>query len=175
MKYGLPASKNGEDDMTTPIEKETVATVHYTGTLPEDGSEFDSSKGGDPLSYLVGHNQMIPGFEEEMMGATVGEKRTFTLTPERAYGDRSEEAIQKGPLSQFPEGIEVGTTLIAETDVGPMPITVSAIDGDEVTIDMNHPLAGKALTFEVEVVGVRTASEQEITHGHAHGSLGQDH
>ena len=161
--------------MTTPFEKDTVATVHYTGTLPENGSEFDSSKGGEPLSYLVGHGQMIPGFEEEMMGATVGETRTFTLTPERAYGDRNEEGIQKGVLSQFPEGIEVGSTLIADTDIGPMPITVSAIDGDEVTIDMNHPLAGKALTFEVEVVGVRTASEQETAHGHAHGSHGHDH
>ena len=161
--------------MTTPIEKDTVATVHYTGTLPEDGSEFDSSKGGEPLSYLVGHGQMIPGFEEEMMGATVGETRTFTLTPERAYGDRNEEGIQKGSLAQFPEGIEVGTTLIADTEIGPMPITVSAIDGDEVTIDMNHPLAGKALTFEVEVVGVRPATEQETSHGHAHGSHGHDH
>ncbi len=161
--------------MTTPIEKDTVATVHYTGTLPEDGSEFDSSKGGDPLSYLVGHGQMIPGFEEEMMGATVGETRTFTLTPERAYGDRNEEGIQKGETSQFPEGIEVGTTLIAETEIGPMPITVSAIDGDEVTIDMNHPLAGKALTFEVEVVEVRPANEQEISHGHAHGEHGHNH
>ena len=151
--------------MTRPIGKDTVATVHYTGTLPEDGSEFDSSKGREPLSYLVGHGQMIPGFEEEMMGATVGETRTFTLTPERAYGDRNEEGIQKGPLSQFPEGIEVGTTLVAETEIGQMPITVSAIDGDEVTIDMNHPLAGKALTFEVEVIGVRDPSEKELPTG----------
>ena len=147
------------------IEKDTIATVHYIGTLPDDGSEFDSSKGKEPLSFLVGHGQMIPGFEEEMMGATVGEKRIFTLAPERAYGLRNEDGIQKGPRSQFPQDIKVGITLIAETEMGQVPITVSAIEGDEVTIDMNHPLAGKALRFEVEVIKVRNASENELPAG----------
>ena len=75
------------------VEKDMVASVHYTGTFPEDGEEFDSSKGSEPLSFLVGHKQMIPGFEREMMGATVGEKRTFTLPPEDAYGQPSDENV----------------------------------------------------------------------------------
>ena len=84
------------------MEKDMIASVHYTGTL-KDGEEFDSSEGRDPLTFLVGHMQMIPGFEEEMMGAGVDESRTFTLTPERAYGMRDESGILEIPRDQFPE------------------------------------------------------------------------
>ena len=80
--------------MANKIEQDTVACVHYTGTFP-NGEVFDSSKGREPLTYLVGHGQMIPGFEQEMLGADVGEKRDFTLTPDRAYGERDEGAVQQ--------------------------------------------------------------------------------
>ena len=83
------------------IEKNTIASVHYTGTLPESGETFDSSEGRDPLTFLVGHGQMIPGFEAELMGAKVGDKKTFTLSPDKAYGPRDDAAILQIPRAQF--------------------------------------------------------------------------
>ena len=154
------------------VEANAVATVHYTGTLPESGEVFDSSEGRDPLTFLVGHKQMIPGFEEELMGAEKGERRTFTLEPERAYGQKMEEAIQTIPKDMFGDiEPEVGMTLMS--DVGPFNVT--AVDGDTVTVDFNHKLAGETLEFSVEVVDVRPASEEELTHGHAHGPGGHNH
>lgn len=156
----------------TKIGNDKVASVHYTGTLPESGEVFDSSEGRDPLTFLVGHKQMIPGFEEEMMGAEVGEKREFTLTPERAYGQRMEEAVQQIDKSQFGELIpEVGMMLMS--DIG--PFTVTSIDGDHVTVDFNHKLAGESLHFSVNVVEIRDATEEEIAHGHVHGPGGHHH
>tara|TARA_B110000003_G_scaffold249045_1_gene261103 strand:+ start:3814 stop:4287 length:474 start_codon:yes stop_codon:yes gene_type:complete len=154
------------------VEANSIATVHYTGTLPESGEVFDSSEGRDPLSFLVGHKQMIPGFEEELMGAEKGERRTFTLEPERAYGQKMEEAIQTIPKDMFGDiEPEVGMTLMS--DVGPFNVT--AVDGDTITVDFNHKLAGETLEFSVEVVDVRPASEEELSHGHAHGPGGHEH
>lgn len=154
------------------VEANAVATVHYTGTLPESGEVFDSSEGRDPLTFLVGHKQMIPGFEEELMGAEKGERRTFTLEPERAYGQKMEEAIQTIPKDMFGDiEPEVGMTLMS--DVGPFNVT--AVDGDTITVDFNHKLAGETLEFSVEVVDVRPASEEELSHGHAHGPGGHNH
>ena len=104
----------------TKIENNTVARVHYTGTLPETGEVFDSSEGREPLTFLVGHKQMIPGFERELMGAGVGEKVEFTLSPEDAYGLQNPDAIQQVPVEMF-GGItpEVGMTLMS--DLGTIP------------------------------------------------------
>ncbi len=157
--------------MTT-IEKDAVASVHYTGTLPESGEVFDSSEGRDPLTFLVGHKQMIPGFEEELMGAEKGERRTFTLEPERAYGPRIPEAIQKIPSEMFGE-ITPEPGMILMSDVG--PFNVVSVDETTVTVDFNHKLAGETLQFSVEVVDVRAASEEELAHGHAHGPGGHEH
>ena len=157
--------------MTT-VEKDVVASVHYTGTLPESGEVFDSSEGRDPLMFLVGHKQMIPGFEEELMGAAKGERRTFTLEPERAYGEKIPEAIQQIPIAMFGDiAPEPGMTLMS--DVG--PFNVASVDGDIVTVDFNHKLAGETLQFSVEVVDVRAATAEEIDHGHAHGPGGVEH
>jgi FKBP-type peptidyl-prolyl cis-trans isomerase SlyD len=154
------------------VEANAIATVHYTGTLPGSGEVFDSSEGRDPLSFLVGHKQMIPGFEEELMGAEKGERRTFTLEPDRAYGQKMEEAIQTIPKDMFGDITpEVGMTLMS--DVGPFNVT--AVDGDTITVDFNHKLAGETLEFSVEVVDVRPASEEELSHGHAHGPGGHEH
>ena len=154
------------------VEANAVATVHYTGTLPGSGEVFDSSEGRDPLTFLVGHKQMIPGFEEELMGAKKGERRTFTLEPDRAYGQKMEEAIQTIPKDMFGDiEPEVGMTLMS--DVG--PFNVAAVDGDTITVDFNHKLAGETLEFSVEVVDVRPASEEELSHGHAHGPGGHEH
>lgn len=158
--------------MTDTVAENTVASVHYTGTLPASGEVFDTSEGRDPLTFLVGHKQMIPGFEEEMMGAKVGERRTFTLEPERAYGQRMEDAVQKIEREQFGDITpEVGMMLMS--DIG--PFTVTAVDDQLVEVDFNHKLAGETLEFSVEVVEVRAASEEEIAHGHAHGPGGHHH
>ncbi len=154
------------------IEKDAVASVHYTGTLPETGEVFDSSEGRDPLTFLVGHKQMIPGFEQELMGAEKGERRTFTLEPERAYGEKIAEAIQQIPSEMFGDiKPEPGMTLMS--DVG--PFNVVSVEGETVTVDFNHKLAGETLQFSVEVVDVRSASPEELAHGHAHGPGGHQH
>ena len=142
------------------LETNKVAIVHYTGTLPDTGEVFDSSEGREPLTFLVGHKQMIPGFEEEMIGAAVGEQREFTLEPERAYGERIEAAVQQIEKSQFGDLVpEVGMMLMS--DIG--PFSVSAIVGELVTGDFNHKLAGKNLHFSVTVVDVRDATDEEIS------------
>ncbi|HIF16704.1 MAG TPA: peptidylprolyl isomerase [Candidatus Poseidoniales archaeon] len=158
------------------MEKDMIASVHYTGTL-KDGEEFDSSEGRDPLTFLVGHMQMIPGFEEEMMGAGVDESRTFTLTPERAYGMRDETGILEIPRDQFPEEmeLEVGMTLVADMENGPAPFNILEVDDSIVKADFNHKLAGESLTFTVKIVELRKASEEELAHGHAHGPGGHHH
>jgi len=164
--------------MTAKVSKDMVASVHYTGTLPDSGEEFDSSMEREPLTFLVGHGQMIPGFEEEIMGAEIGEKREFTLTPERAYGARDEEAMIKIPRAQFAQleeasKLEVSMQLVAQMPHGPAPFTIVELDDEDVTADFNHALAGKSLTFNVEVVEVRQASEEEVQHGHVHPVPGQ--
>ena len=162
------------------IQNNAVATVHYTGTLPDTGEVFDSSEGRDPLVFLVGHRQMISGFEEEMMGAKVGERRTFTLEPERAYGNRQEENVTTFPRAHFAAveaevPLEVGMTLVADMIDGPRPFSILAVDEETIRADFNHQLAGKSLTFSVEVVELRAAEESEISHGHVHGKGGVIH
>ena len=162
--------------MSDTVEQDSVATVHYTGTFV-DGVQFDSSEGKDPLVFMVGHRKMIPGFEQEILGAKVGEKREFTLTPDRAYGERDDSAIQKIERSQLPDGmeLEVGMVVGAHSDQGPIQFTITEIDGEVVSADFNHQMAGKTLRFEVEVVDVRAASEEELAHGHVYGPGGYQH
>ena len=156
----------------TKIDNNTVAIVHYTGTLPDTGEIFDSSVDREPLAFLVGHKQMIPGFERELMGLAAGEKVEFTLSAEDAYGSHNPDAVQQVPKDMF-GGItpEIGMTLMS--DLGPFRVT--EINGDLITADFNHALAGKSLTFNVEVVEVREATAEEISHGHAHGPGGVQH
>tara|TARA_B100000683_G_C12503948_1_gene558467 strand:- start:637 stop:1140 length:504 start_codon:yes stop_codon:yes gene_type:complete len=162
------------------VKNNTVARVHYTGTLPDSGEVFDSSEGRDPLTFLVGHGKMIPGFERELMGAKIGERRTFTLAPEDAYGQPIDEAIMDVPRAQFAmieeqTELEVGMQLITQLPHGPAPFIVKALTDESVTADFNHKLAGESLTFSVEVVELREADESEIAHGHAHGPGGVEH
>ncbi len=158
--------------MTT-IDNDKVAMVHYRGTFPEDGEEFDSSHDGEPLGYLVGHKSMIPGFEREMMGAKVGEKREFTLMAEDAYGEETEEAVMEIPAAEFPEDMEMDLGMTLMSAMG--PFRVVGITDTTIKCDFNHPLSGRALKFEVEVVDVRDASEEELEHGHVHGEGGHQH
>ena len=158
--------------MTT-IENDTVASVHYTGTFPDSGDEFDSSRGGEPLTFLVGHKGMIPGFEREMMGAEIGDSRTFTLEPDDAYGMPSDELVQEVPRDMFPEEMPLDLGMMLMSDGGPFRIV--AITDDTVRCDFNNPMAGKTLHFEVEVMDVRAATPDELAHGHAHGPGGHHH
>lgn len=159
------------------VKENMVASVDYTGTLPDSGEVFDSSEGREPLSFLVGHKQMIPGFEDEIMGSKVGEKKEFTLSSERAYGDRDENAVQQIAREQFTQleeeaKLEVGMQLVAQGQEGPMPFIISELSDDMVTADFNHALAGQALKFNVEIVDLREATDDEQAHGHAHGADG---
>ena len=154
-----------------------VASVHYKGTLPENGEVFDSSEGREPLTFLVGHKQMIPGFEEEIMGAKVGETREFTLSSDRAYGDRDNDAVMEIPREQFAQleqeaTLETGMQLVAQMPHGPSPFTITSLTEETVTADFNHALAGQSLTFSVEIVELREATEEELAHGHVHGPDG---
>lgn len=159
------------------IADNTVARVIYTGKF-EDGEVFDTNEGGEPLTFLVGHGQMISGFEEELMGAGVGDRRSFTLTPDRAYGHRNEDHFQVVEKSVFGTEmpIEVGVSSYAQTEDGGMTMfTITKIEGDQVTVDFNHVMAGKTLNFSVEVIEVRDATREELSHGHAHGPGGHHH
>ena len=153
------------------VEQDSVVSVMYTGTFPESGEVFDSNVNQQPLVFLVGHGNMIEGFEHEMLGAAMGETREFTLTPERAYGSRDDANVQSIPRSQFPEGmeLEVGMVLGAQSDQGPMQFTVVDVNDEIVIVDLNHQMAGHTLHFSVEVVEIREATSDELAHGHAHG------
>jgi len=153
------------------VEQDSVVSVMYTGTFPESGEVFDSNVNQQPLVFLVGHGNMIEGFEQEMLGAAMGETREFTLTPERAYGSRDDANVQSIPRSQFPEGmeLEVGMVLGAQSDQGPMQFTVVDVNDEIVIVDLNHQMAGHTLHFSVEVVEIREATSDELAHGHAHG------
>ena len=138
-----------------------TATVHYRGTL-EDGSEFDNSHTrGEPLTFTVGSGQMIPGFDSAVDGMTIGETLTITLTPDQAYGEVNPEAQTTFPKSGFPEGVELveGMPVPLKTPTGQTAIgRLTEQQEDTATIDLNHPLAGQTLQFEIELVGVTTTT-----------------
>jgi len=130
--------------------------VNYTGTF-EDGTEFDSSEGREPLEVTVGSGQVIPGFEMGLLGMAVGDKKTITITPEEGYGQIREDLIADVPKSQFPPelNLTVGQQLQSQQPDGRvMNVTVKDIKDTMVTIDANHPLAGKTLLFDVELVEI---------------------
>jgi FKBP-type peptidyl-prolyl cis-trans isomerase 2 len=139
-----------------PKSGETVR-VHYRGTL-SDGSEFDSSAGREPLEFEIGSGQVIPGFDAAVIALEPGEKVTVTIPAADAYGDPQPEGLQKFPLTAFPSTPEVGWAVELGGPNGErIPATIAAIDGEEVTLDFNHPLAGQDLTFEIELVEVVSA------------------
>ncbi len=129
--------------------------VHYKGTL-DDGSVFDSSEGHDPISFTLGEGDVIPGFENAIEGMSIGDKKTSRMEPGDAYGDRREELVFTVGKDQMPEGeVEVGDMLqVGFPDGSSSAVTVAAVTDSSVELDANHPLAGKALTFELELVGI---------------------
>jgi peptidylprolyl isomerase len=136
------------------IENGNVVDVHYTGKLT-DGSVFDSSEGRDPLRFQIGSGQIIPGFENAVIGKNVGDKVTITIEPSEAYGEQREDLFVKIPTDKLPGEVEVGQLLEATSEDGrSSQVLVHEIHEDHVVINGNHPLAGKELVFDIEVVSV---------------------
>ncbi|MEJ5172509.1 MAG: peptidylprolyl isomerase [Hydrogenothermaceae bacterium] len=158
------------------VENRNVVSFEYVLRDKETGEVIDSSA-GNPLTFLVGAHQIIPGLESRMIGMKEGEKRTIEVPAEEAYGEVDPNLIQQAPREYF-QGIdlEVGMPLQAQTPEGHV-ISMVVVDFDEntVTVDLNHPLAGRDLVFDIEVVHIREATPDEILHGHAHGQGGIIH
>lgn len=157
------------------IEQDKVAQIEYT--LKDHAGEVMDASNGQPLAYLHGHHNLIPGLENELKGKTVGDKFNVTVVAAEAYGEINPALIQQVPseLFQGVENIEVGMRFEAQSDQGMQSVEIKAVEGDQVTVDANHPLAGHDLTFDVEVMDVRDASAEELEHGHAHGAGGHQH
>ena len=138
------------------VQTGQTVSIHYVGTF-EDGTEFDSSRGrGEPLAVQVGVGQVIPGFDEALQGMAIGEVKNISLSPEKAYGPRIEDAVQAVPKNAFPEDFQLieGAQVQGQGPAGPVLATIQSWDESTVTVDMNHPLAGKSLNFEIELVSV---------------------
>lgn len=158
------------------ITNKCVASFHYTLTNAS-GEVIDSSEGRDPLGYLHGASNIVPGLEKELEGKAAGDKLSVVVKPEDGYGQYDENLKQELPRSMFSgvETIEAGMEFHAQTQNGMQVVSVSKVDGDNITVDGNHPLAGQDLHFDVEITEVRDATEEEIEHGHVHGEGGHEH
>jgi FKBP-type peptidyl-prolyl cis-trans isomerase SlyD len=155
------------------IKKDSVVTFNYT-LKDDDGTVIDNSSPDEPLAYLHGHGNLVPGLERELEGKAAPDKLSVKVTPADGYGEYSRELIQKVPRRTLKgiAKITVGMRLHAQTERGPRPVTVTAVTGDMVTLDGNHPLAGKNLNFDIEILDVREATAEELEHGHVHGPGG---
>lgn len=158
------------------IADRTVATFHYT-LRDAQGQVLDSSSGGEPLSYLHGSGHIVPGLERQMAGHSTGDRFTAEVGPEDAYGLSDPALVQQVARQQFQgvDELEVGMQFQADAGRHAQMVTITAIDGDQVTVDANHPLAGATLHFDIEITDVRAATAEELSHGHAHGPGGHHH
>jgi FKBP-type peptidyl-prolyl cis-trans isomerase SlyD len=158
------------------IARDSVVSIHYT--LRDDaGDIIDSSAEREPLAYLHGYGNIVPGLERELEGKAVGDKLSVKVSAAEGYGEHENQLIQKIPRRSLRgiSNIRIGMQLHAQTPHGTRVVTVTHIAGDMITIDGNHPLAGKSLNFEVEITDVRQATEEELSHGHVHGEGGHHH
>lgn len=158
------------------ITQNSVVYIHYTLTN-DAGEVLDSSRGNDPLAYLHGGGNIIPGLENALVGKKPGDKLQVRVDPKQGYGERNPELVQDVPRRAFQgiSDIKPGMSFQAQSSQGPMQVTVTRVVGDMVTVDGNHPLAGEHLNFDVEITEVRTATEEELSHGHVHGAGGHHH
>jgi FKBP-type peptidyl-prolyl cis-trans isomerase SlyD len=158
------------------ISPDQVVSIHYT--LRDDtGEVIDRSAEGEPLAYLHGRGQLIVGLERELTGREAGDRLEVKIGPAEGYGEYDRELVQQVPRRAL-KGVgqlRVGLRLQAQTPEGPRAVTVTQLTGDMVTLDGNHPLAGKTLHFQVEVAAVRAATAEELAHGHVHGAGGHHH
>ena len=157
------------------ISKHKVVSMDHTLT-DDQGTVIDTSKGREPLAYIQGIGNIIPGLEAALEGRTEGESVTVRVEPEQGYGERDETLLRVVPRNLFDvEEIQAGMQFHAQSEQGTEVVTVIGVTDEEVTVDSNHPLAGVALNFDVTIVEVRDASEEELSHGHVHGPGGHDH
>ena len=161
------------------IEKDKVVSFHYRLTDSE-GKLLEESHGGDALAYLHGHNNMLTGLEQALEGKKAGESFSITLPPEQAYGLRQENAVQRVPIKHVVKAsrrskYQPGDVVQINTSQGHRDVIVVKAGLKNIDVDTNHPFAGKTLTFAVDIVAVRDATEDEIAHGHAHGVGGHHH
>ncbi|WP_166837996.1 FKBP-type peptidyl-prolyl cis-trans isomerase [Rheinheimera pleomorphica] len=159
------------------ISNNSVVQFHYTLTDAQTGKQIESSHGSHPLLYLHGHQQMLPALEQALTGKAAGDKLDLTLTPQQAYGERDENAIQSIQVKHLlgAKKWQPGMTAVVQTEHGQRQVTIVKVGMFKADVDTNHPLAGKTLQFAIDVLAVREASEEEIAHGHAHGEGGHHH
>ena len=157
------------------ISRDTVVTLHYTLT-GEDGTVIDASS-NEPLSYLHGHGNIIPGLEQALEGTETGFQSRVTIEPEHGYGERRDDMVIGVAREQFDPGMDLkpGLQVMANGPQGDVIFTIVEVGDDEVTLDGNHPLAGQRLHFDVEITDVRKATDEELSHGHVHGAGGHHH
>ncbi|MDG1706087.1 MAG: peptidylprolyl isomerase [Porticoccaceae bacterium] len=159
------------------IKDNSAVSFHYSLT-DDEGQQLDSSAGKEPLAYLHGAGNIIPGLENALTGKAVGDSMTVAVSAAEGYGEVQQELIQDVPRTSFQgiEQIEVGMQFEAQTGQGgTVPVTVTAVTDETVTVDGNHPLAGKNLNFDVSIEAVRDATAEELEHGHVHGPGGHEH
>lgn len=158
------------------IAPDAVVSIHYTLTS-DSGETLDSSAGGEPLAYLHGKGNLIPGLEKALEGKQAGDKLQVKVAPAEAYGEYDKSLLQNVPRRSFKGvgNVQVGMQFQVQSPQGPRSVTVTRVAGDMVTVDANHPLAGQNLNFDVEITEVRVASEEELAHGHVHGPGGHHH
>lgn len=160
------------------IEKNKVVTFHYV-LSEQEGGVIEDSKNSDPMLYLHGHNNLMPALEVEMQDKQVGDSFKASLSPEQAYGVRDENAKQRVPIKHLmvknPKKLKPGMAVKINTAQGAKDAVVLKVGKFNVDLDTNHPLAGKSLCFDVEVIDVREATGEEASHGHAHGVGGHQH
>ncbi len=155
----------------------SVVNMTYVLTN-DDGEEVDRADSSEPFTYLHGHGQIVMGLEKALLGLKAGDKKKVQVSPEEGYGDIDPSLITMANINQFPKGaeLEVGVQFMTEdADGNNVVFTIVEIEGEEVTLDGNHHLAGETLNFDVEILEMRDATPQELEHGHAHGSHGHDH
>jgi FKBP-type peptidyl-prolyl cis-trans isomerase SlyD len=158
------------------IAQDSVVSIHYTLTS-DAGEVIDSSAGNEPLAYMQGHGNLIPGLEKELEGKKVGDKLKVRIAPADAYGEHDTDLVQDVPRAAFGgvADIQVGMQFQAQSNHGPRTVTITKVVGETITVDGNHPLAGQHLNFAVEVTEVRAATQEELSHGHVHGPGGHHH
>jgi FKBP-type peptidyl-prolyl cis-trans isomerase SlyD len=157
------------------IEDNSVVRFHYTVSEAGRG-ELESSRQGDPISILVGHGNIVPGLEEALRGREAGESFTVSVGPEQGYGLRRDGLVQRVPRKHF-KGAKLvpGQQVVMPTQQGQRAMTIQKVGMSVVDVDLNHPMAGKTLDFDVEILEVRAATDIEVQHRHAHGDGGVEH
>lgn len=159
------------------IENKKVVTIEFTVKNADTNEMIESSVGAEPLLYLHGYNNLVPGLEKALAGKAVGDKYDVVVSPEEGYGVRDESLLEQVPREMFQgvDDISVGMEFSADGPQGPVVVEVTAVDDKTVTVDANHPLASVPLAFSGEIKDIRDASEEEIEHGHVHGAGGHQH